>query len=134
MATLKGHDGIDFLSLSTLLSIHSGQQEPQGRSGAHGSDPDSSDDEDCDLDSEKGGAPTKPEGPLALPDCKNKQLIRFLDHIAETFAREKSTQEKQLRRRRGSITGGQGASHVTASGFAWVHGDPTVYLAKKRPS
>lgn len=62
-----------------------------------------------------------------------RRLIKLLDNIAETFAREKSvppSQTKRHERRSSSTKGGRGASHVTASGLVMANREPTVYVAK----
>ncbi|KAM0251911.1 hypothetical protein ACHAQJ_007974 [Trichoderma viride] len=128
MAALGNFDNVSFLSLSTLLSICQGPQEPQGHDDA-ASDAESLDGEDRDAVSEKDSV-TPHE--LSRLDQKEKQLVKFLNHVAETFAREKSVPWSQIKRheRRNGTKIGRGASHVAASGMVTVNGDPTVYVAK----
>jgi hypothetical protein len=128
MATLENFDDIGFLSLSTLLSICQGPQEPQGHDEA-ASDVESLDGEDWGIVSEKDSVTPHELSKLAQ---KEKQLVKFLNHVAETFAREKSIPWSQIKRheRRSGTRSGRGASHVTASGLVTTNGELTVYIAK----
>lgn len=121
-----------FLSHSILLSVYNGQQEPEGHGISGDTDPDSSDDDCWEFDSERDVEVSEELSKLPLADHKRTQLVKFLDHIAETFAREKSTYAKRHQRRSGGgIKTGRGASHVTASGFVKAaNREPRVYIAK----
>jgi hypothetical protein len=117
-----------FFSLASLLCVHQRQQQTPRQVTAN--DEGSSDDEGWDPDIESASIRDE------LLDCttNDKRLIKFLDHIAETFSREKSGPRthatRHERRRKTNDTKGKGATHVTASGLVLHDGQPTIYLAK----
>lgn len=128
MTSILKFDENAFFSLASLLRVHQRQQATLRQVTA--SVEDSSDEEDWDPDTESASLRDE------LLDCKpkEKRLAKFLDHIAETFSREKSGTRNHATRheRRRNINGtkGNGARHVTASGLVLLDGQPTVYLAK----
>ncbi|KAM7211779.1 hypothetical protein V8F06_012846 [Rhypophila decipiens] len=124
-------DDIQFLSLSSLLAINQGQQEPACKENDGGDTESniSTNSEDRDGNSENDSSI-----PHQLPTLTRKewqQLKKVLDYIAETFSREKSVPFRAKRhvRRRGQIQG-KGASHVTAAGLTMTERKPTIFIAK----
>lgn len=75
MAAFEEFDEISFFSLSTLLSVCQGQQEPEGHNAA--SEAEISDSEDWHLGSEKDSVRLHE---LSSLDPNERLLIRFLDH------------------------------------------------------
>lgn len=127
MADIEEFDDIGFISLSSLLSIHQRQQETDSHDAAGDTESMSSEDWDADSNDE-----STTQNQLSRLTSKDRQLKKFLDYMTETFSREKSAplrQAKRHARRRGNIKG-KGASHVTASGLAMLHREPTVFFAK----
>jgi hypothetical protein len=128
MTSLLEFDENALFSLDSLLRVHQKQQAALRQVTA--SVEDSSDEEDWDPDTESASARDEP-----LDSNPNeKELAKLLDHIAETFSREKSGirnhATRHERRRNKNGTKGNGARHVTASGLVLLNGQLTVHLAK----
>lgn len=130
MADVLEFDEIAFFSLASLVCVHQPQQETSSHDTA--SDENTTDSEDWPLNT--GNDSTMPDDLLDLSP-KDKRLVKFLDHVAETFSREKSEPPKhakrhERRRNERNKTKGKGARHVTASGLVINDGVPTIYVAK----
>lgn len=133
MARLIDFDEPEFVALSTLLSIREPQQDVSTRRAVLGdADADSSDDDDGDGDGDTEGGAAIPRIAPGWGD-KEKSLARFLDHVAETFAREKSRPPSPAKRheRRHQTAKGRGAHHVAASGLAVVPDQDAVVCVAK---
>lgn len=127
MAASDAFDDVSFLSLSTLLRVSRGPQEFEKRHDFE--DADSSDSETW---SPGSGTDMGVASESSVLSQKERQLTKFLDHIAETFAREKCVPLSQAKRyeRRNSSKHGRGASHVAAAGLIRTDRESIIYIAK----
>lgn len=120
-------DELDFLSLSSLLSIYERQREPESKATPSDEEGISSGDEEL---NDENDSIVPNELSVSSPE---RQLTKFLDSISETFSRTKSIplaqKPRYIQRRKGNKKE-EGASQVSASGLIMIQHKPTVYIAK----
>ncbi|KAL1876172.1 hypothetical protein VTK73DRAFT_9610 [Phialemonium thermophilum] len=129
MASIDDLDHVGFLSLSVLLCLRQGRQEPEG--GEVAGDDRLGEDSDVDAASVHDSVTPQADSDSELASAE-KQLVQFLDHVAETFAREKNDPTSRARRheRRRGASHDRAANHVAAAGLVMVGPEPRVCIAK----
>ncbi|KAI6265695.1 hypothetical protein MCOR23_005102 [Pyricularia oryzae] len=132
---------IEFLATACLLASKGSQHAPDKKGAIpETEDVNLFDSEISDNGSIDGDHPASKSIGQGMSGTERRALLnRFLDHVAEIFAREKNPSfgkkgEKTWQTRKKSADGGRinAANHVAAAGMVWkdLQNGPTVFIAK----